>query len=201
MATTKNVKRLPSGRIQYRGETFAGYNKPKRTPGKSKKSAVLAKKGNQIKLVRFGDPKMSIKKSQPGRRANFRARHNCDTAKDKFTARYWSCKAWWWRAQVSQKVWVTTEKVERPPKKAKEVRFAPKAKPGQNELLILIPQLTQIWQPPNIVKTRSTLRSRKAGGVKGDSHGKGWATGVVRSRLEAYWQQRQYRWRLRYIQG
>ena len=51
-------------------------------------------KGDQVKLVRFGDPNMSIKKDQPGRRANFRARHSCDTAKDKFTARYWSCKAW-----------------------------------------------------------------------------------------------------------
>ena len=94
MASTKNVKRLPSGRLSYRGETFAGYNKPKRTPGKAKKSAVLAKKGDQVKLVRFGDSKMSIKKDQPSRRKSFRARHNCDTAKDKFSARYWSCKAW-----------------------------------------------------------------------------------------------------------
>ena len=94
MATTKDVQRLACGRIKYRGETFAGYNKPKRTPGGKKKSAVLAKKGSEIKLVRFGDPNMSIKKDQPGRRKNFRARHNCDTAKDKFSARYWSCKAW-----------------------------------------------------------------------------------------------------------
>ena len=94
MVTTKDVTRTPSGRIKYRGETFSGFNKPKKTPGKSKKSAVLAKKGNEIKLVRFGDQNMSIKKDQPGRRKNFRARHSCDTAKDKFTARYWSCKAW-----------------------------------------------------------------------------------------------------------
>jgi hypothetical protein len=33
MASTKNVKRTPSGRVSYRGETFAGYNKPKRTSG------------------------------------------------------------------------------------------------------------------------------------------------------------------------
>jgi hypothetical protein len=94
MATTKDVKRLPSGRLSYRGETFAGYNKPKRTPGKAKKSAVLAKKGSEVKLVRYGDSKMTIKKSQPARRKSFRARHKCDTAKDKFSARYWSCKAW-----------------------------------------------------------------------------------------------------------
>ena len=58
MATTKDVTRTPSGRIKYRGETFAGFNKPNRTPGKAKKSAVLAKKGNEMKLVRFGDSKM-----------------------------------------------------------------------------------------------------------------------------------------------
>ena len=94
MATTKDVERLPSGKLKYRGEIFPGYNKPKRTPGEAKKSAVLAKKGDQVKIVRFGDPNMSIKKDQPDRRKSFRARHNCDTATDKFTARYWSCKAW-----------------------------------------------------------------------------------------------------------
>jgi len=94
MATTKNVSRTPGGRLTYRGESFAGYNKPKRTSGGSKKFAVLAKKGDQVKLVRFGDPNMTIKKSNPERRKNFRARHNCDTAKDKFSARYWSCRQW-----------------------------------------------------------------------------------------------------------
>jgi hypothetical protein len=94
MATTKDVERLPSGGLKYRGETYPGYNKPKRTPGAAKKSAVLAKKGSEVKVVRFGDPKMSIKKDQPARRKSFRARHNCDTATDKFSARYWSCKAW-----------------------------------------------------------------------------------------------------------
>ena len=94
MATTAQVKRTPSGRLQYRGETFSGDNKPKRSVKGAKKSAVLAKKGNQVKLVRFGDKNMTIKKDQPARRKSFRARHNCDTAKDKFSARYWSCKAW-----------------------------------------------------------------------------------------------------------
>ena len=80
--------------ITYRGERFSGYNKPKRTPGKSKKFAVLAKEGDKVRLVRFGDPNMSIKKNIPARRASFRARHKCDTATDKTTARYWSCRAW-----------------------------------------------------------------------------------------------------------
>ena len=54
--------------ITYRGQKFAGYNKPKSTPGASKKSAVLAKEGGQVKLVRFGDPNMSIKKHIPKNR-------------------------------------------------------------------------------------------------------------------------------------
>ena len=83
--------------ITYRGEKFSGYNKPKRTPGKSKKFAVAAKKGDTVKLVRFGDPNMTIKKDQPARRKSFRARHKCDkpaTRANKLTARYWSCKEW-----------------------------------------------------------------------------------------------------------
>lgn len=80
--------------ITYRGERFSGYNKPKRTPGARKKSVVLAKSGNKVKLVRFGDPKMTIKKQIPARRNSFRARHNCSTATNKLTPRFWSCKAW-----------------------------------------------------------------------------------------------------------
>ena len=75
--------------ITYRGERFSGYNKPKRTSGKSKKFAVLAKKGETVRLIRFGDPKMTIKKDQPKRRKSFRARHKCDTnPPNKLTARY-----------------------------------------------------------------------------------------------------------------
>ena len=54
--------------IEYRGEKFAGYNKPKRARTKTKKFAVLAKEGNTVKLVRFGDANMTIKKNQPARR-------------------------------------------------------------------------------------------------------------------------------------
>ena len=70
------------------------YNKPKSTPGASKKSAVLAKEGNVVKLVRFGDPNMTIKKNIPARRASFRARHHCENPGSKLSAKYWSCKAW-----------------------------------------------------------------------------------------------------------
>lgn len=69
-------------------------NKPFRTPGGPKKSAVYVKKGSKVVKVTFGDPNMKIRKNEPGRRKNFRARHNCDNAGPKWKARYWSCKAW-----------------------------------------------------------------------------------------------------------
>ena len=79
---------------EYQGKKVA-LNKPFKTPGESKKSAVYVKneKGNVIK-VRFGDPNMKIRKNEPGRRKSFRARHNCDNPGPKTKARYWSCKAW-----------------------------------------------------------------------------------------------------------
>jgi hypothetical protein len=81
--------------IKYRGETFSGYNKPKRTPDGPKKFAVLAKSGEQTKLVRFGDPNMSIKKDQPPRKASYCARSGgIKGTGDKLSANYWSRKAW-----------------------------------------------------------------------------------------------------------
>jgi len=80
--------------ITYRGQKFAGYNKPKATPGASKKSAVLAKENGKVKLVRFGDPDMTIKKHIPANRKSFRARMNCDNPGSKLSARWWSCAAW-----------------------------------------------------------------------------------------------------------
>jgi hypothetical protein len=70
-------------------------NKPFRTPKGPKKFSVYVKneKGNVVK-VNFGDPNMEIKRDDPNRRKNFRARHNCDNSGPKTKARYWSCKMW-----------------------------------------------------------------------------------------------------------
>ena len=71
--------------------------------GGNKKFYVYVKndKGNVIK-VSFGDTTgLSIKRDDPERRKSFRARHNCDTAKDKTTARYWSCRMWTAKTKVS----------------------------------------------------------------------------------------------------
>ena len=70
-------------------------NKPRQTPSHStKKSIVKGCENGQEKVIRFGDQHMSIKKHIPERRANFRARHNCDEKKSKLSAGYWSCRAW-----------------------------------------------------------------------------------------------------------
>lgn len=70
-------------------------NKPFRTPGESKKFAVYVKdEGGDVRKVRFGDPNMTIKKSDPERRRSFRARHKCDDPGPKTKARYWSCRNW-----------------------------------------------------------------------------------------------------------
>ena len=77
---------------EYQGRKVT-LNKP--SAGDVKKSKVYVKneKGNVVK-VNFGDPNMRIKVSDPARRSNFRARHNCENPGPKWMARYWSCKAW-----------------------------------------------------------------------------------------------------------
>mgnify|MGYP003151576793 CR=1 FL=1 len=77
-------------------------NKVTRTPGGPKKFKVHVRDpstGN-VKTVRFGDPNMEIKRDDPNRRANFRARHNCDNPGPKTKARYWSCRQWRGGAKV-----------------------------------------------------------------------------------------------------
>ena len=65
------------------------------TKGDTKKYKVYVKndKGNVVK-VEFGDPNMEIKRDDPARRKNFRARHDCDNPGPKWKAKYWSCKFW-----------------------------------------------------------------------------------------------------------
>lgn len=78
-------------------------DKPFRLPaGATKKFGVYVKDGDRIKKVTFGDPKMEIRRDDPEARANFRARHSCDAANDKTSARYWSCKMWESGTSVSE---------------------------------------------------------------------------------------------------
>jgi len=70
-------------------------NSPRRTPGERKKFVVRACQNGQSKVIRYGDPDMTIKKNNPARRRSFRARHGCDSKPPaKTSARYWSCRNW-----------------------------------------------------------------------------------------------------------
>jgi hypothetical protein len=89
--------------IKYRGEAFEGYNAPKKTPShKTKSHAVLAKEGDQVKLIRFGaqgvsgsPPKEDESEASKKRRAAFKARHAENIEKGKMSAAYWADKVKW----------------------------------------------------------------------------------------------------------
>lgn len=89
--------------ITYRGEEFEGYNKPKRTPNHPTKShAVLAKEGDTVKLIRFGQqgvsgspPRKGESDADKARRASFKARHASNIARGKMSPAFWADKVKW----------------------------------------------------------------------------------------------------------
>ena len=83
-------------------ETFSGFNKPKRTPNHPTSShAVLAKEGDKVKLIRFGQQgvrcagKNPQSDKQKARRKSFLARHAKNIAKGKMSAAFWAAKVKW----------------------------------------------------------------------------------------------------------
>ena len=82
----------------------SGFNKPKRTPNHPKKShIVVAKVGDKIKTIRFGEqgastagkPKAGESDRMKKKRASFKARHAKNIAKGKMSAAWWSSKIKW----------------------------------------------------------------------------------------------------------
>jgi hypothetical protein len=83
---------------------LSGVNKPKKTPGHATKShVVMAKEGEQYKLVRFGEqgaetagaPKAGESNRMKNKRASFKARHAKNIARGKMSAAYWADKERW----------------------------------------------------------------------------------------------------------
>ena len=83
---------------------LSGVNKPKKTPGHPKKShVVMAKEGDNYKLIRFGEqgaktagkPKKGESEAMKKKRASFKARHAKNISKGKMSAAYWADKAKW----------------------------------------------------------------------------------------------------------
>tara|TARA_R100001594_G_scaffold47736_1_gene80608 strand:- start:1494 stop:1784 length:291 start_codon:yes stop_codon:yes gene_type:complete len=96
MATKKDSRLTRAG--------VSGYNKPKRTPShKTKSHVVVAKEGDKIKTIRFGQqgvktagkPKKGESAKQKARRKSFKDRHGKNIAKGKMSAAYWANKEKW----------------------------------------------------------------------------------------------------------
>lgn len=81
----------------------SGYNKPKRTPNHPKKShVVVAKEGDKVKTIRFGQQGVSgspkregESKADAARRKSFMARHAANIKKGKMSAAYWAAREKW----------------------------------------------------------------------------------------------------------
>ena len=73
----------------------SGYNKPKRTPShKTKSHVVVAKVGDKVKTIRFGQS--GVKTNQTvGQRKAFKSRHAKNIAKGKMSAAFWADKVKW----------------------------------------------------------------------------------------------------------
>jgi hypothetical protein len=80
----------------------SGYNKPKATPGAKKSHVVVAKEGDVVKTIRFGQQGVKGSPKKEGeseayrkRRESFKARHAKNIAKGKLSAAYWADKVKW----------------------------------------------------------------------------------------------------------
>ena len=100
-AIVQEVLKEDLQKAEYQGEKVT-LNKPRRIQGGSKKFEVFVMDGDKVKRVTFGDPDLEIRRDNPEARASFRARHQCDTATDKTSARYWSCRFWEGDTTVSE---------------------------------------------------------------------------------------------------
>ena len=87
------METLELSEAEYHGRKVP-LGKPMKGDVKKSKVYVRDPKTGNVKKVNFGDKNMRIKKSIPGRRKSFRARHHCDNPGPRTKARYWSCRAW-----------------------------------------------------------------------------------------------------------
>jgi hypothetical protein len=89
----KQQKKMKDPRLEKAG--VSGYNKPKRTPSHPTKShVVVAKSGDEVKLIRFGQ--QGVKTNQTaGQREAFKSRHAKNIAKGKMSAAWWADKTKW----------------------------------------------------------------------------------------------------------
>lgn len=88
---------------RYKKLGFTGYNKSKESNRPEKKKMVVAKEGDKVKLIHFGDASMGHNYS-PEARASFKARHGKNIAKGKMSAAWWADKELWSGPSGSKKM-------------------------------------------------------------------------------------------------
>jgi len=95
------LKRKKDPRLKRAG--VAGFNKPKRTPKHPKKShIVVAKDGEKVKTIRFGQ--QGVKTNQTaGQRKAFKSRHRKNIKRGKLSAAYWADKVKWSPSKTKEK--------------------------------------------------------------------------------------------------
>lgn len=89
--------------IEYRGEKFSGYNKPKASAKGGKSHVVLIRENGKDRMIRFGQkgastagkPKAGESAKMKAKRKSFKARHAKNIAKGKTSAAYWADKVKW----------------------------------------------------------------------------------------------------------
>lgn len=95
-AMASDVTRNSDGSITYRGENFPGFNKPKTAPkGDKHKKVVLAKKGDQIKVVHFGARGYGHNYSAKAKKSYLARSAGIGHTDDKFSANHWARKVLW----------------------------------------------------------------------------------------------------------
>ena len=89
-------RKRKQGDSRLKGAGVSGYNKPKRTPKhKTKSHVVVAKDGDKVKTIRFGQQGVTGDRTKTPRSDSFKARHADNIAKGKMSAAYWSNKVKW----------------------------------------------------------------------------------------------------------
>lgn len=100
---TSQVSRDSNGNLVYRGIKFAGYGKPRKSDNPKKDRMVLVKKGDEVKIVRYGDASMRQNYSVESNNRFYDRFAGRPEAKDKFSATYWALRDLWPRGALKGK--------------------------------------------------------------------------------------------------
>jgi hypothetical protein len=149
----KNASFTKNAEIEYRGRTFPGYNQPIDSDRPEKKKMVLAKKGDQVKLIHFGQKGYkhnysdAAKKNYLTRSAGIRGKDGSLTANDKLSANYWARRELWPKNEPADGSAKNREK------RASDVSIPEKGlRPG-----LLMNDLTQVMTPEDAQLVREKL--------------------------------------------